>query len=703
MSINLERRGRAVAVRRLRCWLALPAAAILTFSGKGAAADGLTPDKPAALSFAGSSSTDWTGLYLGGHFGYAWGTSNWTASAAGAPFAAGSLNMAKGLDSFKELGSVLEGLQAGYNYMLANRLVIGAEADATFPAYPDPVTGLGIGGRSAPLNGAERYSENVLSSGTVRARIGYAPGNWLFYGTGGFAWSESKFELSQASGEAEAKSKWRLGWAAGAGLEVPVTPHWSARLEYLFTDYGHSSVTFASGQRFNSDLSLQEVRMGLNYQFGEEAAPSAKDTAAAAKPGADYLSFHGQATFVEQGYPAIRSPYQGPYSLPRGGQGRETGDLTLFAGVRLWQGAEFWANPEIDQGFGLSNTHGAAGFPSAEAYKLGDAYPYARVQRYFLRQTIDLGGATEQVEAGQNQFAGSTTANRLVLTVGKFAATDIFDTNKYANNAKTDFLNWSLVNAGTFDYAGDGWGFTYGAAAEWYQGRWTLRGGIFDLSATPAGGNSPLGGSNDATFRNFQLIGEIEERHSLLGQPGKLKITGYLENGRMGSYGDAIALAQATSQPADITAVRKYQSRPGVSMNLEQQVTADIGVFARAGWADGTREPWDFTDIDRTVSAGVSVSGKQWGRPDDRIGVAGVFNNISGIHAAFFNAQGLGILVGDRQLPNPGWEKILEAYYSYALSASTKFTFDYQFVGNPAYNTDRGPVNVFAGRLHWEF
>ena len=216
--------------------------------------------------------------------------------------------------------------------------------------------------------------------------------------------------------------------------------------------------------------------------------------------------------------------------------------MTLFAGVRLWKGAELWVDPEIDQGFGFANTHGAAGFPSAEAYKLGSDYPYARVQRYFVRQTIDLGGETQKVDADVNQFAGSYTANRLVLTVGKFSIVDIFDTNKYANNPKTDFLNWSVVNAGTFDYAGDGWGYTYGAAAEWYQGRWTLRGGIFDLSATPAGGVSPSGGDLDPTFSQFQLVGEIEERHELWGQPGKIKVTGFLSRGRAGQFADAIAL-----------------------------------------------------------------------------------------------------------------------------------------------------------------
>src|SRR5262249_28804814 len=226
---------------------------------------------------------------------------------------------------------------------------------------------------------------------------------------------------------------------------------------------------------------------------GKHAMPASPDT--------DRLSLHGQATFVEQAYPRIRSPYQGQNSLPASGEGRETFDLTLFAGLKLWQGAELWFNPEIDQGFGFANTHGAAGFPSAEAYKEGSGYPYARIERGFLRQTVDLGGNTEKVEADQNQFAGSRKQDRLVFTVGRFAITDIFDTNKYANNAKSDFLNWSLVNAGTFDYAGDGWGYTYGAAAEWYQGRWTLRAGVFDLSATPAGGMSPVGGTLDPTFR----------------------------------------------------------------------------------------------------------------------------------------------------------------------------------------------------------
>jgi len=681
--------------------LALTAAAIvLALIGRGAAADDAALVKAQAPKQ--TSTYDWTGFYVGGHLGYGWGNSNWSESPTtnGPAENSGSFSLAQPIDTFSETGSRFAGLQIGYDYMLPSRRVLGIKADASFPNFPN-LSGLSIGGTStfsSPSLGAESYSETVLSFGTVLGRIGYAPGNWLFYATGGFAWTYNQLTLTQlTNGTTESPFLWRFGWAAGAGFEVPVASNWTAWLEYLYTNYGISNVTFpAAGQRFDSDFSLQEIRVGLNYRFGNAVKESsALDS--------DSLSFHGQTTFVEQAHPAFPSSFQGINSLPSNAEGRETWDITLYAGLRLWKGAELWINPELDQGFGFASTHGAAGFPSAEAFKIGRDYPYARIQRYFIRQTIDLGGEIEKVDADVNQFAGSRSANRFVLTAGKFTITDIFDTNKYANNPKTDFLNWSVVNAGTFDYAGDGWGFSYGAAAEWYLGRFTVRGGIFDLSVTPAGGISPSGGFLDPTFRQFQLVGEIEERHELWGQPGKIKLTGFLSRGRAGSFQDAINLSAMTGTLADINAVRVYQSRPGVSINLEQQVSENVGVFARAGWADGNVEPWDFTDIDRTVSGGVSITGKAWGRPDDTIGIAGAINGISPVHEAFLNAGGLGILVGDGMLPNPRLEKIIETYYSYAISSSTKISLDYQFIADPAYNADRGPVNVFSGRFHWQF
>jgi high affinity Mn2+ porin len=647
---------------------------------------------------------DWTGFYAGVHIGDAWGRSNWTERPDGP---SGSLNMFQRYDAFEGAGSWFGGAQVGYDYMLPNRVVIGGVTDFSAPSWRS-INSVSIGGIStfvSPMLGQESLRETVLNMGTVRGRVGYAPGNWLFYATGGFAWSYDQLTVTQFdnSGTTDSPFLWRTGWVAGAGVEMPLAPGWTTGFEYLYTRYGNSTVGFANaGQTFQSDLSLQQLRLTLNYRPGSEEKPG-NVAASWFAPAEDRFNVHGQTTFVWQSYPAIRSPYQGSNSLPARGQARETVDATLFAGVRLWQGAEVWLNPEVDQGHGIAETHGVAGYTSGEAYKLGLSYPYARMQRAFLRQTINLGGEAGKVDADINQFANTTTSNRLVLTVGKFGIVDIFDTNKYANSPKTDFLNWALINAGTFDYAGDAWGYTYGGAAEWYQDWWTLRGGVFDLSATPAGGNSPTSFGLDSTFDQFQMVGEVEGRYQLWGQPGKLKVTGFLSRGRAGAFQDAINLAQLTGQPADITAVRTYTSRPGVSLNLEQQVSDVVGVFARAGWADGTIEPWDFTDIDKTVSAGVSLNGKQWGRPNDTIGIAGIVNNIAPVHQAFFNAGGLGILIGDGQLPNPGLEEIFETYYSYGFTEATKVTLDYQFINNPAYNTQRGPVNAFAIRLHTQF
>jgi high affinity Mn2+ porin len=675
----------------------------LALIARGAAAADLpVKARPAPADY------DWTGFYVGGHVGLAAGDSSWTlAPAGGGAPVAGSFSIYQSPNAFRETGSWFEGVQAGYNHMLHNRLVLGVEADGSFPPFPDPVTGLTIGGLSnftSPSFGAGTFSENVLASGTVRGRIGYAPGHWLFYATGGLAWSYDHEMLTQnASGNAEDRFLYRFGWAAGAGIETAIAPHWTVRGEYLWIDFPHITENFPiSGQRVSSGLSEHQLRLALNYRFDDPSRPAAA-APSRFKDNADIFAVHGQATFVEQAHPAFRSPYEGPNSLTGGADAKQTFDATLSLGVKLWTGAEFWANPEIDQGFGFDNTHGVAGFVSAEAYKLGSATPYARLQRAFLRQTVNLGGETEKVDEDFTQFKGTRSTDRVVLTVGRFGINDLFDTNRYANNPKNDFLNWSLVNAGTFDYASDGWGYNYGAAAEWYTGQWTFRGGIFDLSFSPAGGVSPLAAGLDPTFQQFSLLGEVERRYDLWGQPGKIKLTSFLNRGRAGNFNDAVALAMATGMPADINAVRSYTSRPGVSLNVEQQVTETLGLFFRAGWADGQIEPWDFADIDRTVSGGVSINGKSWGRPDDTVGIAGVINGISNAHIAFLNAGGLGILIGDGQLTNYGLEKIFEAYYSYALTSSIKLTFDYQFVGNPGYNADRGPVNVFALRAHTQF
>ena len=412
----------------------------------------------------------------------------------------------------------------------------------------------------------------------------------------------------------------------------------------------------------------------------------------------DWWGLHGQTTFVTQYHPGFHSAFRGPNSLDPQAQARETWDLTLYGGLRLWRGAELWVNPEVDQGFGLSNTLGVAGFPSGEAYKVGAAAPYLQLPRLFVRQTINLGGEAAHVEAGLNQLAGRQTANLIVVTVGKLSVVDVFDTNRYAHDPRTDFLNWSIIDVGAFDYAADAWGYTYGAAVEWSQQWWTVRTGLFTLSKVP---NSKV--LDAKVFDQYQFDQEVEARHTLFGQPGKLKLLGFLSHGRMGRYTEATAIALQTGMPADIAAVRTAHTRVGVSLNLEQQLTDGLGVFAKTGWSQGQFEAFEFTDINKTVALGLSVNGSRWGRPDDTVGVAVAVNDASGAAKQFFAAGGLGILVGDGQLVHSGPEYILETYYNVAVFTCAKLSLDYQLVDHPAYNRDRGPVSIFGFRAHGEF
>ena len=408
-------------------------------------------------------------------------------------------------------------------------------------------------------------------------------------------------------------------------------------------------------------------------------------------------AIHGQATFVEQFHPAFHAPVSGANSLFGGAQGRETFDATLFLGVRPWDGGEAWADMEMDQGFGLSNTLGAAAFPSAEAYKVGKSAPYGRLQRLFFRQTFDLGGDARAVESAANQLGATHTADSLVFTAGKFAVTDIFDTNTYAHDARGDFLNWAVIDAGAFDYAADAWGYSYGVAAEWATGAWTLRTGLFDLSRVPNTTELETG------FDQFELVGEVERRFALLGHDGKIKLLGFLNRGRMGSYNDAVALSLLTGQPADASLVRRYRSRPGGSLNLEQGLTDDLGLFVRAGLNDGSQETFEFTDIHDSLSGGVSLKGTSWARPGDTVGAAIVTSAISRSAQAYLSRGGLGLLIGDGSLAHYGQETAMETYYDAEMVRGLNAALDAQILFNPAYNHDRGPVPVLGLRLHGEF
>ncbi|MGZ3375590.1 MAG: carbohydrate porin [Phenylobacterium sp.] len=429
-------------------------------------------------------------------------------------------------------------------------------------------------------------------------------------------------------------------------------------------------------------------------QDAQPQAQSSGDDKAPVTPEA--WAWHIQATDILQYYPAFHSAFQGPNSYRPQATTGNTVDATLYAGVRPWAGAEIWGNLEMYEGYAPNNTLGSAGYVNGDGAKVGRAHAYARIARLFVRQTLDLGGEADDQAADLNALGEHRTKDRVVLTAGKLNVTDIFDDNKYAHDPREDFLNWSLIAAGSFDYAADAWGYTYGAAAEWYRGDWTWRAGFFDLSVVP--NNAVL----TSDFSQFQVVGEAERRFSWNGRPGAVRLAGFVTRGGMGRYDDAVGLAMSTGRPADTALVRHYASRPGAYVNLEQEVADGVGVFARLGWDDGRYESYEYTDIDRTAQAGVSVSGARWGRKGDTVGAAVVVNQLSAAGQRYLNAGGLGILVGDGRLPHPGDEHIVEAYYAVGLAKGVTLSFDDQLVANPAYNRDRGPVDVLSLRLHLE-
>ena len=404
---------------------------------------------------------------------------------------------------------------------------------------------------------------------------------------------------------------------------------------------------------------------------------------------------HVQGTEIFQGQPGFHSPYRGANSLPPEDDFRQTSSLDLYLGVRLWPGGELYLNPEYYQGFGFADTHGIAAFPNAEAYKIGQKIGDIFNARMFLRETIGLGGEQEELAGDELQLAERVDISRLTFTIGRLSVGDQFDTNAYAHSARTQFLNWVLNDNGAFDYAADSLGVIEGATIELNQKNWALRYGIFDV---PRVSN---GLAKDTHFlKAWQQVLEFEQRYRVEDHPGVIRFLGWLESAHMGSYRETLA---NPSLMEDITLTRRYRYQYGFGLSAEQEITRDLGAFVRASWRDGQEEVWQFTDVDQSLSAGLQLKGYAWGRPGDTVGLAGIVDGLSSAHKDFLAAGGLGPLIGDGKLPHYAVEGVMETYYDAEVMKGIHLAVDYQFVANPAYNSDRGPVNIFSARFHFQF
>jgi hypothetical protein len=405
-----------------------------------------------------------------------------------------------------------------------------------------------------------------------------------------------------------------------------------------------------------------------------------------------------QATYIWQRKLPFSAPYTGPKSLSTEKEKSYTLSGTAYLGLRAWRDGEFYVDPEVLQGEPFSNLQGLGGFTNGELVKVAGPNPIFYVPRAFLRQTWGFGGGAESVESAFNQLAGAVDKRRWVLTAGKLAVSDVFDDNAFSHDVRRQFLNAAAMDYGAYDIAADARGYTIGAALEYYYDEWAVRAGRFMV---PRESNGLQLNFSIMKYHGDQL--ELEHAHELAGQPGKLRMLYFRNVARMGRFQDALDDAAGNGSTPAVANVRKSNVKRGYGVGLEQNVSSDLGIFARASWADGETETYSFTEIERSQHVGLVLKGTAWSRAKDTLGMVFIRNGLSGVHRAYLAAGGLGFFIGDGRL-NYRPEQIFEAYYSIALHKDSWLTLDFQRIANPAYNADRqGPVNVPGVRLHAEF
>jgi hypothetical protein len=406
-----------------------------------------------------------------------------------------------------------------------------------------------------------------------------------------------------------------------------------------------------------------------------------------------------QANFIRQQQPSFHAAYSGPNSFQSDKEHATSRVETLYTGFQITKQLEILADVESAGGAGLSNALGIAGFPNVDVVRNPSLSEDPYVSRVMLHYTIPL--SKENTEATRNplSLASSVAVRRLELRLGKMSTVDFFDLNSVGSDSHLQFMNWAIVNNGTFDYAADTRGYTYGLVAEYYDRTWAARFGEM-LMPTVANGIKLDWDIARARGENF----EFEYHTSLLQKrAGVVRALGFINHANMGSYQDAINgyLSGKDAVPEVVDYRKQGRVKYGLGFNAEQELTPLWRAFGRLGWNDGRNESFAYTEIDRTASVGSDFRGKPWRRPQDKVGVAYVANGLSGDHRRYLALGGLGFILGDGAL-NYGLEKIFETYYTAHLWRGISVAADYQHVTDPGYNQDRGPVSVVSFRIHVE-
>jgi high affinity Mn2+ porin len=413
----------------------------------------------------------------------------------------------------------------------------------------------------------------------------------------------------------------------------------------------------------------------------------------------DRLWLSGQANFISQWHPTFHSPYSGPNSLSPEAQDATSRVLTLFTGLRINGSTELICDVQETGGNGIGAALGLAGFTNLDVVRNPSLSKAPYIARLMVHEVIPLGPQRPSERTPLSLFS-SLPEHRLEIRFGKMSLVDFFDLNTYGTDSNFQFMNWTIDNAGTYDYAADTRGYTFAALFEYYQPHMALR---FAEALMPKVANGINLDADLARARaeNFEL--ELH-RKIFLNQEGILRLLTFVNHANMGLYREAVDnfLAGLTPRP-EITA-HPLQStiKYGFGINFEQPLTGSLGVFGRWGWNEGQHESYAYTEDDETMLIGMGGSGGAWRRSADRIGAAFVSNGISREHQLYLALGGDGFLLGDGRL-NYGRENIEEAYYTVHLWRGIYPSFDLQYIDNPGYNRDRGPVLVPSLRLHLEF
>ena len=410
-----------------------------------------------------------------------------------------------------------------------------------------------------------------------------------------------------------------------------------------------------------------------------------------------------QFNTVYQNTPGFRSPYAGQNSLVFDHSFKQevTDTYGVYLGSQITKSLQLYGDVEMFRGAGLSKGLGLGAYTNADVIRAGPANlgqgPY--LARLYARYVIPLSGELgEPLTRGMDQLPGREPVDRIEIKGGKLAPTDDFDQNRYANNGRTQFLNYAFLYNTAWDYASDTRGYSIGASVAFVHPAWRLIFGSYQVPTTRNGMNL-----DDEIYHARGDNVELDIAPNRIGTV--IRLLAFHNEGRMGDYREAMAIGAATGTvPSTLADEQPGRTKYGFGLNIEQPLAnnGETGLFARLGWANGANSAWSYTEVDRDASMGLQVSGVNWGRPDDRFGIAIAADGLTGSHRHYLEEGGIGMLIGDGAL-NYGLEKIAEAYYRIQLGRYVQLSPDFQYIENPGYNRDRGPVQVYGMRLHMSY